>query len=142
MNGQIIIRCEISSMLRIHSKGWRSKRSLKAARDERDRLAVEVKSDTDPVQRKASEKFKVEGDQVKAHTSRLARAGRGLFGTTSTARPASLLGVAAGMVCAVDLGLHCGGPTRQACLVRCRSSSGTKQSCAPCGARRTRAGPC
>ena len=67
MNCQIIIRCEICSILRIHSKGWRSKMPLKAVRDERDRLAVEVKSDTDPVQRKASEKFKDEGDQVKAH---------------------------------------------------------------------------
>ena len=67
MNCQIIIRCEICSALRIHSKGWRSKTPLKAVRDERDRLAVGVKSDTDPVQRKASEKLKVEGDQVKAH---------------------------------------------------------------------------
>ena len=81
MNCQIIIRCEICSMLRFHSKGWRSKMPLKAVRDERDRLAVEVKSDTDPLQRKASQKFKVEGDQIKAHTSRLARAGRGLSGT-------------------------------------------------------------
>ena len=50
-----------------------TKLSLKALRDERDRLAVEVKSGTDPVQRKATEKLKVEVDQVEAHNKQLDR---------------------------------------------------------------------
>ena len=49
------------------------KMSLKALRDERDRLAVEVKSGTDPVQRKATEKLKIEVDQVEAHNKQLDR---------------------------------------------------------------------
>lgn len=49
------------------------KLSLKALRDERDRLAVEVKSGTDPVQRKATEKLKIEVDQVEAHNKQLDR---------------------------------------------------------------------
>jgi len=49
------------------------KLSLKAIRDERDRLAVEVKSGIDPVQRKATEKLKIEVDQVEAHTQQLDR---------------------------------------------------------------------
>lgn len=49
------------------------KLSLKALRDERDRLAVEVKSGTDPVQRKATEKLKIEADQVEAHNKQLDR---------------------------------------------------------------------
>ena len=49
------------------------KMSLKALRDERDRLAVEVKSGTDPVQRKATEKLKIEVDQVEAHNRQLDR---------------------------------------------------------------------
>jgi integrase len=49
------------------------KMSLKALRDERDRLAVEVKSGTDPVQRKATEKLKIEVDQVEARNKQLDR---------------------------------------------------------------------
>lgn len=49
------------------------KLSLKAIRDERDRLAVEVKTGTDPVQRKATEKLKIEVDQVEAHNRQLDR---------------------------------------------------------------------
>ena len=49
------------------------KMSLKALRDERDRLAVEVKSGTNPVQRKATEKLKIEVDQVEAHNKQLDR---------------------------------------------------------------------
>ena len=49
------------------------KMSLKALRDKRDRLAVEVKSGTDPVQRKATEKLKLEVDQVEAHNKQLDR---------------------------------------------------------------------
>ena len=51
------------------------KLTLKALRDERDRLAVEVKSGTDPVQRKATEKLKIEVDQVEAHNRQLDRLG-------------------------------------------------------------------
>jgi integrase len=47
--------------------------SLKAMRDERDRLAVEVKSGIDPVQRKATAKLKIEVDQVEAHNNQLDR---------------------------------------------------------------------
>lgn len=47
--------------------------TLKAMRDERDRLAVEVKSGTDPVQRKATEKLRIEVDQVEAHNKQLDR---------------------------------------------------------------------
>lgn len=49
------------------------KLTLKAIRDERDRLAVEVKSGTDPVQRKATEKLKIEADQIEAHHKQLDR---------------------------------------------------------------------
>lgn len=49
------------------------KLSLKAIRDERDRLAVEVKTGTDPVQRKATEKLKIEVDQMEAHNRQLDR---------------------------------------------------------------------
>ena len=49
------------------------KLSLKALRDERGRLAVEVKSGTDPVQRKATEKLKIDVDQVEAHNKQLDR---------------------------------------------------------------------
>lgn len=47
--------------------------TLKAMRDERDRLAVEVKSGIDPVQRKATAKLKIEVDQVEAHNNQLDR---------------------------------------------------------------------
>lgn len=47
--------------------------SLKALRDERDRLAVQVKSGTDPLQRKATEKLKIEADQLEAHKRQLDR---------------------------------------------------------------------
>jgi len=49
------------------------KLSLKTIREERDRLAVEVKSGIDPVQRKATEKLKIEVDQVEAHNQQLDR---------------------------------------------------------------------
>lgn len=42
------------------------KTSLKAIRDERDRMAAEVKKGTDPIERKATEKLKAETDKVDA----------------------------------------------------------------------------
>jgi hypothetical protein len=47
--------------------------SLKAIRDERDRLAAEVKSGSDPIERKAAEKLKTEVDKVEAHHLQLDR---------------------------------------------------------------------
>ncbi len=40
--------------------------TLKALRDERDRLATELRSGTDPIKRKAADKLKAEADQVEA----------------------------------------------------------------------------
>jgi integrase len=52
---------------------WRDKdgMSIKALRDERDRLAVEVKTGVDPIERKAAQKLKTEADQAEqAHQQR------------------------------------------------------------------------
>jgi integrase len=47
---------------------WRDKdgMTLKALRDERDRLASELRSGTDPIERKAADKLKAEADQAEA----------------------------------------------------------------------------
>ena len=66
-------RYKLNSKTRQVRIGSWPKMSLKALRDERDRLAVEVKSGTDPVQRKATEKLKIEVDQVEAHNKQLDR---------------------------------------------------------------------
>jgi integrase len=66
-------RYKLGSKTRQVRIGSWPKLSLKAIRDERDRLAVEVKSGVDPVQRKATEKLRVEVDQVEAHTQQLDR---------------------------------------------------------------------
>lgn len=66
-------RYKLNSKTRQVRIGSWPKMSLKALRDERDRLAVEVKSGTDPVQRKATEKLKSEVDQLEAHNRQLDR---------------------------------------------------------------------
>jgi integrase len=47
---------------------WRDKdgMTLKAIRDERDRLATDLRAGIDPIERRAAEKLKVEADQVEA----------------------------------------------------------------------------
>jgi integrase len=49
------------------------KLSLKAIRDQRDKLAAEVKNGSDPVERKATEKLKTQADRVEAHHLQLDR---------------------------------------------------------------------
>ena len=49
------------------------KQSLKAIRDEHDRLAAEVKTGSDPIERKATEKLKSEIDKVEGYHQQLDR---------------------------------------------------------------------
>jgi integrase len=66
-------RYKLSGRTRQVRIGSWPKLSLRALRIERDRLAVEVKSGTDPVQRKATEKLKFEVDRLEAHHKQLDR---------------------------------------------------------------------
>jgi integrase len=55
---------------------WRDDKdamSLKALRDERDRLAADLKNGTDPLERKAAERIKAQADQVEAIQTQQAR---------------------------------------------------------------------